>query len=220
MQRLQSTAVLQPITQSPLSPITRLFFFNTQLAWFWVIVRLYIGYQWLTAGWVKMTGYSIAFGTFGKAAKGGSWLVAGHGTNVLQTFFTHSITLAGGDNPTVQNWYGAFLQHVALPSVSVFAYLIPLGETLVGVALIIGIFTGIAAGFGALMNMNYLLAGAVSINPVMLLLQIFLILAWRVCGFYGVDKFLLPWLNTQRSQVLAKNAAPDVISINRDSMLS
>jgi uncharacterized membrane protein YphA (DoxX/SURF4 family) len=38
------------------------------------------------------------------------------------------------------------------------------GETLVGVGLILGAFTGIAALFGSLMNMNYLLAGAVSIN--------------------------------------------------------
>ena len=54
--------------------------------------------------------------------------------------------------------------------------------------------TGIAAGFGVLMNLNYLLAGTVSINPVLGMLGLFLVLAWRVAGLIGLDRWLLPIL--------------------------
>jgi thiosulfate dehydrogenase [quinone] large subunit len=56
--------------------------------------------------------------------------------------------------------------------------------------------TGIAAFFGVFMNLNYLLAGTVSVNPVLGFLGIFLVLAWRVAGYYGVDRYLLPLLGT------------------------
>jgi hypothetical protein len=42
------------------------------------------------------------------------------------------------------------------------------GELLVGIGLIVGALTGIAAFFGVFMNMNLLLAGAVSINQIIL----------------------------------------------------
>ena len=70
------------------------------------------------------------------------------------------------------------------------------GEVLVGVALVIGALTGIAAFFGLFMNLNYLLAGTVSTNPVLFVLAIGIILAWRVAGFYGADAYLLPLLGT------------------------
>ena len=42
------------------------------------------------------------------------------------------------------------------------------------------------------MNMSFLLAGSASTNPVMFTLAIGLILAWRVAGYYGLDRYLLP----------------------------
>jgi thiosulfate dehydrogenase [quinone] large subunit len=42
------------------------------------------------------------------------------------------------------------------------------------------------------MNMSFLLAGSASTNPVLFTMGIGLILAWRVAGYYGVDRYLLP----------------------------
>ena len=42
------------------------------------------------------------------------------------------------------------------------------------------------------MNMSFLLAGSASTNPVLFTLAIGLILAWRVAGYYGLDRYLLP----------------------------
>jgi thiosulfate dehydrogenase [quinone] large subunit len=59
---------------------------------------------------------------------------------------------------------------------------------------LLGALTGIAAGCGVLMNMNYLLAGTVSINPVLGMFGLFLVFAWLVAGYYGFDSVLLPSL--------------------------
>jgi thiosulfate dehydrogenase [quinone] large subunit len=53
---------------------------------------------------------------------------------------------------------------------------------------------GFAAFFGATMNMSYMLAGSASTNPILFALTVGLMLAWRVAGYYGVDRFLLPLL--------------------------
>jgi thiosulfate dehydrogenase [quinone] large subunit len=74
--------------------------------------------------------------------------------------------------------------------------LVAYGELLVGVGLILGGLVGIAAFFGALMNMNFMLAGAASTNPVLFFLAVGLILAWKVAGYYGADRVLLPMLGT------------------------
>jgi thiosulfate dehydrogenase [quinone] large subunit len=46
------------------------------------------------------------------------------------------------------------------------------------------------------MNTNYLLSGSVSINPILLLIGIFLILAWKTAGWWGLDRWMLPLLGT------------------------
>src|SRR4029079_16763596 len=43
-------------------------------------------------------------------------------------------------------------------------------------------------------NMRFRVAGPVSTNPVRFALGIGLILAWRVAGYYGLDRYLLPRL--------------------------
>lgn len=62
----------------------------------------------------------------------------------------------------------------------------------VGLGLLFGALTGIAAFFGVLMNMSFLLAGSASTNPLLFTLGIGLILAWKVAGYYGLDRYLLP----------------------------
>lgn len=83
------------------------------------------------------------------------------------------------------------------------------GELFVGIALIIGLFTGIAAFFWLFMNLNYLLAGTVSTNPILFTASIGLILAWRIGGYIGLDRYLLPLLGTpwQQGKLLKSKAS-------------
>jgi thiosulfate dehydrogenase [quinone] large subunit len=163
------------------SPVSRFVFSSTGFAWFWLIVRLYVGWEWLSAGWEKAT----------------SALWTGpHAGGTLQGFIQGALAKTGGPNPDVQGWYASFLQNVVLPHVNIWSHVVAYGETLVGIALIVGFLTGIAAFFGLFMNFNYLLAGTVSINPILFTLSIGIILAWKVAGYYGLDRYLLPLLGT------------------------
>ena len=91
-----------------------------------------------------------------------------------------------------------------MPITPGLSYVVTFGEILVGLGLIFGILTGIAAFFGMFMNLNFLMAGAVSINPIIGGLALFLILAWRVAGYYGGDRWILPLLGTPWTGSLAK----------------
>ncbi len=71
-----------------------------------------------------------------------------------------------------------------------------MGELLIGVALLLGILTGLAALFGAFMNWPFMMAGTASTNPVMLIVAVGILLAWKTAGWWGLDRFVLPYLGT------------------------
>jgi thiosulfate dehydrogenase (quinone) large subunit len=80
------------------------------------------------------------------------------------------------------------VSNTVLPQeVALFSYLVIFGETLIGIALILGAFTGIAAFFGVFMNASFLFAGTAGANPLMAIVGILIVLAWRVAGWWGLD---------------------------------
>lgn len=165
--------------QVPEPPLARFLFSDTRMAGVWLVIRLYVGWEWLMAGWDKVTN--------------SAWVGAERGT-ALRGFLTAALQKTTGAHADVASWYASFLNNVVVPHAGAFSYLVTYGELLVGVGLIIGAFTGIAAFAGAFMNFNYLFAGTVSVNPFLLFLELFLILAWRIAGWWGIDRYLLPEL--------------------------
>lgn len=156
----------------------RFAFGNTLTAPLWTAVRLYLGWQWLSAGWHKIDGTG--------------WMDGG---SALQGFW--SARVAEGSALVHYGWYQDFLQFMLDHRwYEWFGKLIACGEFVVGVALIIGLFTGIAALGGAFMNFNFMLAGSASSNPVLFLLAIAVIMAWKVAGYIGIDRWLLPAVGT------------------------
>jgi thiosulfate dehydrogenase (quinone) large subunit len=195
-------------TQIPEPPVARFLFADTRTAWFWLIVRLYVGYEWFTAGWEKMTGQNLAFDkSFGTSDPSSRWVFIGNSGAAMKGFVAGAVAQTTGAHANVQVLYANFLKTFVLPHPAVWAYAITFGEVLVGLGLIFGILTGIAAFFGVFMNLNYLLAGAVSTNPILGFLGIFLILAWRIAGYYGVDRYLLPLLGTPWTGSLSRKEA-------------
>lgn len=63
----------------------------------------------------------------------------------MQADLSRTIAKTGGDHPAVQGWWGSFLEAFALPNVGLFNVLIPLGEFLVGVGMLLGTLTTLAA---------------------------------------------------------------------------
>ena len=171
----------QIVTQIPEPPFSRFLFADTRLAFVWLLLRVYIGWEWLQAGWEKVTSPMWFGSTAGTALKG---------------FLMGALKKTTGAHPDVSGWYGAFVQGFVLHHVTIFSNIVACGELLVGVGLILGIFTGISAFFGAFMNMNYLFAGTISVNPFMFVCELFIILAWRIAGWYGLDRYVLPMLGT------------------------
>jgi thiosulfate dehydrogenase (quinone) large subunit len=144
---------------------------NKVVAAILAVLRVYIGYAWLTAGIGKITGGFDASG-----------------------FIQGAIAGAGGDHPAVQGWWAAFLEAVALPNAGMFSFLVMWGEVLVGIALILGIFTNFAALMGITMNFAFLFSGTVSTNAQMVLITIFLIVAGFNAGRYGLDRWVIPFI--------------------------
>jgi len=161
----------------PEPAISKFFLASEGSSALWFVVRMDVGAQWLLAGWEKAT--SPVWGTSGKALAG---------------FVAGALAKTSGANPAVQGWYASFLQHFVLPNAGFFSFLVTWGEVAVGLGVLLGVLTGIAAGFGVLMNLNYLLSGTVSINPILGVFGLFLVFSWRVCGWIGFDRWLLPAL--------------------------
>ncbi len=133
----------------------------------------------------------------------------------LKGFVAGALAKSSGAHPSVQGWYASFLQNVVLPNAGVWSFLITWGEVAVGLGLLVGALTGIAAGFGVLMNLNYLLAGTVSINPVLGVMGLFLVLAWRVAGLIGLDRWLLPLLGLPWKPGTVFQSAPPAATVTR-----
>ena len=164
----------------------RFLFSNTRAGLLWLPVRLFVGFAWLEGGLHKLF-------PDGKAV-GAGWLDGG--TSLL-TYWERAVAIPEppGRAAITFEWYRDFLNILISNDAHVwFAWLIVFGEIAVGVGLIFGILTGFAAFFGAFMNMSFLLAGSASTNPVLFTLAIGLMLTWRVAGYYGVDRWLLPRL--------------------------
>jgi len=66
--------------------------------------------------------------------------------------------------------------------------------------MILGMFTGIAAILGGFMNWNFMMAGSASVNPVLFILAVLLVLAWKTAGWWGLDRWLLPLLGSRGNQ--------------------
>lgn len=152
-------------------------------------LRIYIGYQWITAGWGKAIGGFDASG-----------------------FIQGAIASAGGDNPAVQGWWATFLEAVALPNAGIFSVMVAWGEVLVGIALILGIFTNFAALMGITMNFAFLLSGTVSTNAQMVILTIFVIIAGYNAGRYGLDRWALPFLKSKITKAKNKTDKKEIVT--------
>lgn len=162
-------------------PLARLLFSDTRFAVIWAVVRVLLGLSWIDAASHKLG--SPAWMETGEALKG---------------FWANAVQVpAQGRPPIAYDWYRSFIQGLLDSGSYVwFAKLIAVGELLVGVALIIGAFVGIAAFFGAFMNWNFIMAGAASTNGLLGIAAILLMLAWKTAGYYGADYYLLRYLGT------------------------
>ncbi len=162
-------------------------------AWLWLPIRVWLGWQWLNAGYEK--------------AINPAWMQSGA---ALKGFLAGAVSAMGAHGPVIHyTWYSNFLKLLIDSGSYVWmGKVVALGEALVGIGLNLGAFTGLAAFFGAFMNFNYLMAGTVSVNPMFLIIGVTLLLAWKISGRIGLDYFIVPRLAAAWSERKSSNTAP------------
>ena len=138
------------------------------------VIRLYLGYSWLMAGWDKLTGEGFN--------------ASGYLNNAIAN------PVKGPDGTLVYGWYVSFLENFALPNIEIVNFIIPIGEFLIGLGLILGFLTTAAMFFGLLLNFSFFLAGTVSHNPTDILLGFIILTAGYNAGRYGLDHYLVPYI--------------------------
>ncbi|MFN8512702.1 MAG: DoxX family membrane protein [Chloroflexia bacterium] len=120
----------------PQPAISRFLFHDTRAAALWLVARFYVGFQWLEAGFHKVTDAN------------GAWDYGNGAENNQAT--GRARWLSADRQPQISyDWYRTFLQTLIDNGAQTwFAPLIAWGEVLVGIGLIVGGLVGIAAFFG------------------------------------------------------------------------
>jgi thiosulfate dehydrogenase [quinone] large subunit len=167
----------------------RLLMGSIYYALIWLPMRFFLGRDWLSHGAEKVVDPA--------------WM---NGGEALRGFWGQAVVVPDqGRPPIAYPWFRQFLQYMLDHGwYTWFAKVVAWGEVLVGLALLAGALVGISAFLGTFMNFNYMLAGSASTNPVLFGLAVFLVLAWKVGGHWGLDRWLLPALGSQWARAEAE----------------
>src|SRR5690606_37794847 len=133
-------------------PFAQWLFANPWAALLWLPLRLWIGYEWLDAGWGKLNN--------------SAWMDGGV---ALRGFRENAARVPeSGRAPIAFDAYRDFIQYMLDAEVYTwFAKVIAVSEFTFGLLLILGAFTGLAALLSGFMTWNFFIAGAASTNGMM-----------------------------------------------------
>lgn len=151
------------------------------------LLRIYLGWQWLVPGWHKLTGDT-------------PFDASGFLNNAI-----NNPVVEKGSGALVYPTFTAFINNFALPNVKLINFLIPLGEFLVGLGLMLGCLTIAATFFGLLMNIMFMFAGTVSTNPWLMLLGFLVIAGGANAGRFGLDYYVRPLLRKGWNKLKHRN---------------
>jgi thiosulfate dehydrogenase [quinone] large subunit len=160
-------------------PVLSTLFSDTRMATAWLVVRLWLGWTWFADGRQKVTDTA--------------WMDGGE---ALRRYWAQVTTEpAWGGSAVADGWYGAALRFMLDNGwYGWMGKAIAVGEVVIGLGLLLGLFTGLAALMGALGSFTFLIVAPASANPLVLLGALGLIGAWKVAGYIGLDAFVLPRL--------------------------
>lgn len=164
-------------------PVSRWLFGSVQAAPIWLVARLWLGYEWLHSGWEKV------FGEGRDAWMGGGAALEGFANGAI------AASEEPGRPQVAYGWWVEFLEF-ARDNASWMAKVVAVGEVVIGVALLLGLFTGLAAFAGVILNFSFIFSGTAGVNPAFLAVGLLLVLAWRNAGMLGLDRFILPAVGT------------------------
>ncbi len=182
------------VTTETVRPL-RWLYHSKSASWIWLVVRLWLGYKWLDAGWSKM------FGAEKKAFWDGGAGVLGYTKGAVASS-------TGAHASVVYGWWLSFMTNFVGPNHSALAKVVTLGEMAIGIGLILGVLTGVAAFFGVGLNFMYMLSGTIGVNPIYALLGFFLILAWQNAGYIGLDRYVFSFFTSKTPDTVEVKTLP------------
>lgn len=150
--------------------------------------------------WLRKSKSGLVVVTLIRIFAGIEWLIAGlskfSGGFTAKSFVQHAIThLVENDfGREAYPWFTSFLKTIVRPQIELFDFLVQYGELLIGLGLLVGTLTTVANFFGMMLNLTYLLAGSISTNPLLLLLEIIILFAGSNRFKIGFDYWLNPYL--------------------------
>jgi thiosulfate dehydrogenase (quinone) large subunit len=157
----------------------------------WTAARVWLGIMWLQAGVAKLWGAeNPAF-----LHNGGAGVAdfAGHGTPAY-------------------SWWGTILHSFVVPNSSWIAVLVAFGEFAIGVMLVAGLFTRIAAVMSLGLLFTYVMSGTASVCAFYALFAIVILVMWRTSSLIGADG-VIAGLRQRRSarRAISSSIVPDYL---------
>jgi thiosulfate dehydrogenase (quinone) large subunit len=132
----------------------------------WTAMRVWLGVMWIQAGSAKLWGAEAA------------GFVHNNGAGVAG-FATHGTA--------AYSWWGSFLHSFVVPNAGAIGVLVAVGEFAIGVALVAGLFTRVAALGSLALLFTYVMSGTASVCAFYALFAIVILVMWRTSSWIGAD---------------------------------
>jgi thiosulfate dehydrogenase (quinone) large subunit len=132
----------------------------------WTAMRVWLGIMWIQAGAAKLWGAENPGFLHNNGAA-----VAG--------FAAHGVP--------AYTWWGSFLHNFVVPNSGSIAILVAVAEFAIGVALVAGLFTRVAAVASLALLFTYVMSGTASVCAFYALFAIVILTMWRTSSWLGID---------------------------------
>jgi thiosulfate dehydrogenase (quinone) large subunit len=132
----------------------------------WTAMRVWLGVMWIQAGSAKLWGAEAAGFLHNNGA--GVAGFAAHGTPAY-------------------SWWGTFLHGFVVPNAGAIGVLIAVSEFAIGIALVTGLFTRVAALGSLALLFTYVMSGTASVSAFYALFAIVILVMWRTASWIGAD---------------------------------
>jgi thiosulfate dehydrogenase [quinone] large subunit len=144
----------------------------------WTAMRVWLGIMWIQAGKAKLWGAESAGFMHNNGA--GVAGFAAHGTPAY-------------------TWWGTFLHSFVVPNSGWIAVLVAVAEFAIGVALVLGLFTRLAALGSLLLLFTYVMSGTASVCAFYALFAIVILTMWKTSSWLGADGALASYRHHHHS---------------------
>ena len=144
----------------------------------WLAMRVWLGCMWIQAGWAKLVGAENPY-------------FLHHGGAGVAGFAAHGVP--------AYTWWGTFLHSFVVPNAGWIGILVAVAEFTIGVALVAGLFTRIAALGSLALLFTYVMSGTASVCAWYALFAIVVLTMWRTSSWIGIDGLIAGYRQHHRA---------------------